>query len=87
MGDAMATAEKTLSDLVRELPPEAQAEVRDFVEFLLQKQRRQSDTSPATPAGQEWPPRFFEQTAGALADDPTFTRPPQGDYEVRDRLP
>jgi hypothetical protein len=82
----MATAEKTLIDLVRELSPEAQAEVRDFVEFLLQKQRRTGDASPVAAAGQGWPPRFFEQTAGALAGDLTFTRPPQGDYDVRDPL-
>jgi hypothetical protein len=83
----MATAEKPLIDLVRELPPEAQAEVRDFVEFLLQKQRRTGDASPVAAAGQGWPPRFFEQTAGALADDPTFTRHARGDYEVGDTLP
>ena len=30
---------KPLQELVQELPPEMQAEVRDFVEFLLAKRR------------------------------------------------
>ena len=29
--------------------------------------------------------RFIEQTAGSIAD-PTFERPPQGEYEERDSL-
>ncbi len=32
-----------------------------------------------------WPPGYFEQTAGSLADDP-LERPPQGTYEERDVL-
>jgi len=32
-----------------------------------------------------WPPSFFEQTAGALADDP-IVRGEQGEYEVREEL-
>ncbi|MBI1918787.1 MAG: hypothetical protein HYS12_29185 [Planctomycetes bacterium] len=30
--------------------------------------------------------RFLEQTAGSITD-PTFERPPQGEYEERDALP
>jgi hypothetical protein len=30
--------------------------------------------------------RFLEQTAGSIPD-PTFERPPQGEYEERDTLP
>jgi len=30
---------KPINEMVNELPPERQAEVRDFVEFLLAKQR------------------------------------------------
>lgn len=33
----------------------------------------------------EWPPDYFERTAGSLADDP-IERPPQGEYEERDAL-
>jgi hypothetical protein len=32
-----------------------------------------------------WPPGFFEQTAGSLADDP-IQRYPQGEYEARESL-
>jgi hypothetical protein len=38
----MAAAPKPLEELIRELPPEAQAEVRDFVEFLLAKQEHKA---------------------------------------------
>jgi hypothetical protein len=32
-----------------------------------------------------WPPGYFDQTAGSLADDP-IERLPQGEYEARDAL-
>lgn len=38
-----------------------------------------------TPEELGWPPGFFEQTAGALADDP-LVRGAQGEYEVREEL-
>ncbi len=34
---------KPLEELVKELPPAFQAEVRDFIEFLLEKRRRKSN--------------------------------------------
>lgn len=33
-----------------------------------------------------WPPGFFQQTAGALEDDP-IERPPQGELAVRETFP
>ena len=39
----MATEIKSLNQLLKELPPESQAEVRDFVESLIEKRRRQSN--------------------------------------------
>ena len=36
-------------------------------------------------AKRSWPPGYFAQTAGSLADDP-ITRPSQGTYEERDAL-
>jgi hypothetical protein len=33
-----------------------------------------------------WPEGFFAQTAGALAEDDSFFRHPQGDYEQREEL-
>ncbi|MFS8086675.1 MAG: DUF2281 domain-containing protein [Acidobacteriota bacterium] len=38
----MATEIKPLDQLLKELPQESQAEVRDFVESLIEKQRRKS---------------------------------------------
>lgn len=38
----MSTQSKPLDELVRELPPDSQAEVRDFVEFLLRKRNKKS---------------------------------------------
>lgn len=38
----MSTHLKLLAELVKELPPDSQAEVRNFVEFLLAKQKRKA---------------------------------------------
>ena len=52
----MSVFAKPLEELVKELPPYVQAEVRDFVEFLLAKRGRK-------------PPRKLRQDwAGALSD-------------------
>jgi len=37
---------KPLEELVKELPPEFREEVRDFVEFLLEKRARQPRKKP-----------------------------------------
>lgn len=47
---------RPLSELVEELPPHMQREVRDFVEFLLARRGRE----PGKKLGQDW--------AGALRD-------------------
>jgi Protein of unknown function (DUF2281) len=52
----MATEIRPLDQLLKELPPESQAEVRDFVESLIEKRKRQS----ARHLSQNW--------AGALED-------------------
>lgn len=39
----MATEIKPLDQLLKELPPESQAEVRDFVESLMKKRQRKSN--------------------------------------------
>lgn len=75
----MTTTDKPLIELVEQLSPELRGEVRDFVEFLLAKQRRkQTDHAEAN----GWPEGFFEHVAGSITD-PTFERPPQGDSETR----
>lgn len=39
----MATEIKPLDQLLKELPPESQAEVRDFVESFIKKRQRKSN--------------------------------------------
>lgn len=36
---------KSLQELVQELPPDARAEVRDFIEYLLAKRSRRARTT------------------------------------------
>lgn len=43
-------AARTLSELVEELPPDVQQEVRDFVEFLISKHGR----TPGKKLRQDW---------------------------------
>ncbi len=38
----MSTQPKPLEELVKELPPDWRAEVRDFIEFLLDKRTRKA---------------------------------------------
>lgn len=52
----MSNQSKSLEELVRELPPDSQAEVREFVEVLLVKRRKSSERK----LSQNW--------AGALSD-------------------
>jgi len=52
----MATEIEPLDQLLKELPPESQAKVRDFVESLIEKQRHKS------------PGRLRQGWAGALSD-------------------
>ena len=47
---------KSLEELVRELPPDIQAEVKDFAEFLIERRKRKAKV----PLRQDW--------AGALRD-------------------
>lgn len=37
----------TIADMVKELPPELQEEVKEFVQFLLKKRRRRSRGAPS----------------------------------------
>lgn len=55
-GEQMKEQSKPLQELIKELPPEFQEEVKDFVEFLLEKRRRK----PGRKLHQDW--------AGALKD-------------------
>ena len=75
----MTTTDTSLIELIQELSPASRDEVRDFVEFLIVKQRREL-ARQAEANG--WPAGYFESTAGSITD-PTFVRPPQGAPEVR----
>jgi hypothetical protein len=75
----MTTTEKTLAELMQELSPTLHQQVRDFVEFLIEKERREHAQQTET---NDWPEVWFERTAGSISD-PTFVRPPQGEPEVR----
>ncbi len=63
----MTTTDTTLIELIQALPPEARDEVRDFVEFLVAKQRREL-AKQAEANG--WPKGVFESTAGSIPDFP-----------------
>lgn len=79
------TIEEQILETLHALPPEQQAEVLDFAEFL----RLRLKSAPQPPAEQApaegWPPGFFEATAGAWQGAP-LTREPEGAYERRDEL-
>jgi hypothetical protein len=61
-------------------PGDANQSVRVTVEPLTETK----DAAKAM-SREEWL-RFVESTAGTITD-PTFERPPQGDYETREALP
>ncbi|MHC5597729.1 MAG: hypothetical protein ACYTXC_17620 [Nostoc sp.] len=55
------------------------------LEIMVIYQLLETPTQQKTPEELGWPPGFFEQTAGCLADDP-IQRYPQGEYEEREPL-
>ena len=63
----MTTTDTSLIELIQELSPASRDEVRDFVEFLIAKQRREL-AHQAEANG--WPPGAFENTAGSIPDFP-----------------
>ncbi|MEW6494194.1 MAG: hypothetical protein AB1589_17020 [Cyanobacteriota bacterium] len=54
-------------------------------EVMVIYQPIESSRRVKTPEELGWPPGFFEQTAGCLADDPIFIDD-EGDFEERERL-
>ena len=63
----MTIIDASLIELIEELPAEARNEVRDFVEFLIAKQRRELARQAEA---NDWPPGVFEKTAGSIPDFP-----------------
>lgn len=72
-----------------ELPIGATVEIIILIDApspdMKKEQCLHSSTDEKQLESTEWPPDFFEKTAGCLADDP-IERAPQGDYEIRDTL-
>jgi hypothetical protein len=55
------------------------------MEVVVIYQQVEASTPAKTPQELGWPPGFFEQTAGSLADDP-IQRYPQGEYDTREQF-
>jgi hypothetical protein len=55
------------------------------VEVIVIVQPQAAGAKQPTPTELDWPPGFFEETAGAWQGEP-LVRPPQGEYEVREEL-
>ncbi|MBF2017827.1 MAG: hypothetical protein IGS23_22050 [Rivularia sp. T60_A2020_040] len=55
------------------------------VEVMVIYQSIETAIATQTPSDLGYPPGFFEQTAGCLADDP-IQRYPQGEFEERESL-
>jgi len=62
----------TLEQL-NQLTPDQLQQVLDFAASL---------TTPS----KDWGKNFFTEVAGALADDDSFFRHPQGSYEIREQV-
>ncbi len=56
----------------------------EFEVVVVLQPSRHAGPTPA-PVHPDWPPRFFEETAGSI-DDPTFRRHDQGKFEERASL-
>ena len=63
--------------------PVAAAPGRHRIVLVIDEQVATPESEPQR--GATWPPGYFEQTFGALADD-LLTREPQGAYEEREAL-
>ena len=74
----MIITSPSLTELIEELSPDARKSVRDFVEFLVTKQRSEKAKHTETNS----PAEGFFDLAGSI-QDPTFVRPPQGETEER----
>lgn len=84
----MTVVEKTLEDLIGELSPDLRKQVRDFTEFLLEKQRKtQPNQQPITtlsespvesPEARGWPMGYFENVIGSMPDFPDIDRTSDG---------
>jgi hypothetical protein len=70
---------KELDARLRTLDPRTAAHVEKLVREALALAEERAANEDL-----DWPPGYFEETAGALADEP-MERPAQGELEVRER--
>jgi hypothetical protein len=68
-----------LDEKLRKLDP-ARAQ---YLESLVREALERAEQDEFCDSISGWPARYFEQTAGALADE-VFERPPQGELPRRD---
>ena len=54
-----------------------------YLETLVRDALSRAEQMAVVPSGADWPPGYFERTAGVLAGE-EFERPPQGELPVRD---
>ena len=54
-----------------------------YLESLVRDALLRSEQLAVEPAGTDWPPGYFDRTAGALAGE-EFERPTQGKLPMRD---
>lgn len=53
-----------------------------YLETLVREAMVRAEQLPVSSTCDDWPPSYFERTAGALAGE-DFERPPQGDLPKR----
>ena len=71
-------AEELDSRLKSLSPPQAR-----YLERLVREALLRAEQIALPPSGNDWPPGYFESTAGALIGE-EFDRPPQGELPKRD---
>ena len=71
-------AEELESRLKTLAPPQAR-----YLEMLVREALSRAEQIVAPPNEDDWPPGYFESTAGALIGE-EFDRPPQGQLPKRD---
>ena len=54
-----------------------------YLETLVREALSRAEQMAAPFTSEDWPPGYFERTAGALAGE-EFERPPQGELPIRD---
>ncbi len=54
-----------------------------YLERLVREALSRAEQFMAISSGNDWPPGYFDRTAGALAGE-EYERPPQGDLPMRD---